>query len=130
MNTGERGQLPPDLVRARNQFQAWRGRRKAGEPIPRALWDLAVRLAVEHGVSRTATVLRLDYYRLKKLAEATTGEPGASRPTFVEFTSPVTVAKRCRFELDNGSGATLRVQLIGYDTADLEALSRSFWDAL
>jgi hypothetical protein len=57
MNTGECGQLPPDLVRARNQFQAWRGRRKAGEPIPQALWDLAVRLAIVHGVSRTATVL-------------------------------------------------------------------------
>ena len=129
MNTGERGQVPPDLVRARNQFQAWRGRRKAGEPIPQALWDLAVRLAIVHGVSRTATVLRLDYYRLKRLAEATAGEPRASRPTFVEFTSPVTVAKRCRFEFDNGSGATMRVQLVGYDAADIAALSRGFWGA-
>jgi hypothetical protein len=25
--------------------------------------------------------------------------------------------------------ATLRVQLVGYDTADIEALSRSFWNA-
>ena len=39
------------------------------------------------------------------------------------------VAKRCRFELDNGSGATMRVELVGYDTADIEALSRSFWNA-
>jgi len=129
MNTGERGQLPPDLVRARKQFQAWRGRRRAGEPIPQALWDLAIRLANVHGVGRTATLLRLDYYRLKKLADAPAGDSRASRPTFVEFAAPVTVAKRCRFELDNGSGATMRVQLVGYDAADVEALSRSFWNA-
>jgi hypothetical protein len=130
MNTGERGQLPPDLVRARIRFQAWRGRRKAGAPIPQGLWDLAIRLANVHGVSRTATLLRLDYYRLKKLADKPAGEPRASRPTFVEFTAPVAVAKRCRFEFDNGSGATLRVQLVGYDAADIEALSRGFWGAL
>ena len=130
MNTGERGQLPPDLVCARDRFQAWRGRRKAGEPIPQGLWDLAVRLAIAHGVSRTATVLRLDYYRLKRRAEAADDEPRMSRPTFVEFTPPVTAAKRCRLELDNGSGATLRVHLVGYDAADIEALSRGFRDAL
>ena len=32
------------------------------------------------------------------------------------------VAKQCRLELDNGSGATMRVQLVGYDAADIEAL--------
>jgi hypothetical protein len=40
------------------------------------------------------------------------------------------VAKQCRLGLDNGSGASMRVQLVGYDEADVEALSRSFWDAL
>ena len=40
------------------------------------------------------------------------------------------VAKQCQVELDNGVGATMRVQLVGYDAADVEALSRSFWDAL
>jgi hypothetical protein len=40
------------------------------------------------------------------------------------------VAKQCRFELDNGAGATMRVQLVGSDAADVEALSRSFWNAL
>jgi hypothetical protein len=31
--------------------------------------------------------------------------------------------------LDNGAGATLRVQLVGYGTADIEALTRHFWNA-
>jgi hypothetical protein len=92
---------------------------------------MAIRLAKVHGVSRTAAVLRLDYYSLKERAEApAASEPPSSGPSFVELTPPVIVAKRCRIELDNGSGATMRVQLVGYDAADVEALSRSLWGAL
>jgi len=130
MGTSERGHLPPDLVRGRSRFQAWRGQRKPGDRSPQALWEIATRLARAHGVSRTAAALGLDYYRLNELVEATAREPHANGPTFVELTSPLTAAKRCRLELDNGSGATMRVYLVGYDAADVEALSRSFWDAL
>ena len=48
----------------------------------------------------------------------------------VEWTPPVGLGKQCHFELDNGFGTTMCVQLVGYDAADVEALSRSFWDAL
>jgi hypothetical protein len=89
---------------------------------------MATRLAKAHGVSRTAAVLGLDYYRLKKLAEPAATPPQSDRPAFVELTSPVLVAKQCRFELDNGAGATMRVQLVGYDAAEVEALSRGFWN--
>ena len=129
MGTSQRGQLPPDLVRGRSRFQAWRGQRKAGGRIPQALWEVAVRLAKAHGVSRTAAVLRLDYHRLKKRAEAAAGGPQASGPAFVELAPSVMVARECRFELENGSGATMRVHLVGYDAADIEALSRGFWGA-
>ena len=78
----------------------------------------------------TAAALGLDYYRLKKRAEVAAGDPRVSGPAFVELPATVTAAKRCRLELDNGSGATMRVQLVGYDAADIEALSRGFWGAL
>ena len=39
------------------------------------------------------------------------------------------VAKQCQVKLDNGAGATMRVQLVGYDAADIEALARGFWSA-
>ena len=129
MGTSKREQLPPDLVRGQSRFQAWRGQHKAGGRIPHALWAMAIRLAKAHGVSRTAAVLRLDYYRLKERAEATASEPPSGAPAFVELTPPVAVGKQCRFELDNGSGATMRVQLVGFDAAEVEALSRSFWNA-
>lgn len=129
MGAIERGSLPADLERARSRFRAWRGRRKIGTRIPRTLWALAVRLAKAHGVCRTAAALGLDYYSLKKRTES----PGTARqpdgPAFVELAAPVMVARQCQVELDNGSGATMRVQLVGYDAADIEALARGFWSA-
>src|SRR5580704_4919631 len=123
-------QLPNDLARARSRFQAWRqGRRKPGRRIPKPLWALAVRLANAHGVSRIAAVLGLDYYGLKKQVEAAAEPPQASHPAFVELPSPLGLGKQGQFELDNGAGATMRVQLVGYDTADVEALARHFWSA-
>lgn len=94
---------------------------------------MAVRLAKVHGVSRTIAALGLDYYSLKKRAESAATLPQSSGPAFVELTSELTspvmgLAKQCRLELDNGTGATMRVQLVGYDAADLEALSRGFWN--
>lgn len=130
MGASQRGQLSPDLVQGQRRFRAWREQRKPGARIPRPLWTMAVRLAEAHGVGRTSAALGLDYYSLKRRAEAAAAPPQSSGPAFLELTPPALVAKRCRLELDNGSGATMRVQLVGYDAADVEALSRSLWDAL
>jgi hypothetical protein len=126
MGAGERGELPKDLHQARNRFQAWRSQQFGRGRIPRELWELAVRLVRLHGLSRTASALRLDYYSLKKHAEADAPEPSAGQPTFVQLPTPVLPAKQALFELDPQTGATLRVQLVGYDPADLEALARFF----
>ena len=128
MSTRPSGELPKDLAQARSRFEAWRQRRPGGRRIPQPLWDLAVRLVSRHGLSRTATALGLDYYSLKKQAEAAAQHPPSRGPAFVELPAPV-VGKQALFELDNGAGATMRVQLLGYDAADVEALTRRFWDA-
>ena len=127
MGARECGRLPADLARARAQFQAWRARRQLGSRVPQPFWALAVQLVAKHGVSRTATALGLDYYSLKRRA-VVAEQPKASGPAFVEMPAPVVLGKQCRFELDNGAGVTLRVQLVGYDTADVEALARHLWN--
>ena len=129
MGTSKHEPFPPDLARGRSRFLSWRVTRKPGSRIPPALWELAVRLAKSHGVSCVATVLGLDYYSVQKRAKAADAPAPPSGPAFVELAAPVLVAKQCRFELDNGSGATIRVRLVGYDAADLEALARGFGDA-
>jgi hypothetical protein len=82
-------------------------------------------------------VLGLDYYSLKRRAQAVSEDPPAPRAVggltsnprpgaaFVELPSPI--GKQCSLELDNGSGATMRVQLVGYDAAEVAAFSRSLW---
>src|SRR5277367_4397571 len=112
------------LFRGGIPFQAWRrSRPRAGSPIPLLLWRLAVRLAKTHGISRAATALGLNYHRLQKHVEAAApSQPPSSEPAFVELPTPALFGKQCLFELDNGAGATLRVQLTGFDTADVEAL--------
>jgi len=121
--------LPDDLARGRSAFQAWRARRPAGGRIPPPLWALAVQLVAKHGVSRTAAALGLDYYSLKRRAKAS-DQRSASNPAFIELPTPDVAGKQCHFQLDNGAGFTLRVQLVGYDTADLEALACSLRNAL
>jgi hypothetical protein len=80
-------------------------------------------------VSPTAAALGVDYYSLQRRVGALV-EAQANNPTFVELSPPNLGGKECRLELDNGAGATMRVQFVGYDAADIEALSRSFWNAL
>ncbi len=128
MGASERGGLPADLAQGRSRLEAWRVRRPGGGRIPQRLWALAVRLAKKHGLSRTALALRLVYYSLKKQVEAAACQPPSSGPAFVELPAPV-IAKQCLFELDNRAGTTRRLQLIGYDTADVERLACSFWSA-
>jgi hypothetical protein len=127
MRASKRGELPKDLLHGRSRFQAWRQRRTSRR-IPDPLWTLAVRLVKTHGVSRTAWALGVDYYTLKQRAEeAAASEPPSSGPAFVELPAPCVIGKQCLFELSNAAGSTLRVQLVGYDTADVETLARAVW---
>ena len=61
----KRGDIPKSLERGRDRFEAWRRSRKVGARIPDELWSLAVTLAEAHGLSRTASALKLDYHGLK-----------------------------------------------------------------
>ena len=89
MRTGSSEVVPGDLAEARSRFQAWRNRRKRAAAFPRDLWALAAKLATRYGISRTATVLGLDYYGLKKRVEEAGDQPQSSRPSFVELPLPV-----------------------------------------
>jgi hypothetical protein len=129
MRATEQRASAEDLQRARSQFQAWRKQRRPGSRIPVSLWQLAVRLVGTFGLSRTATALRLDYYSLKKQVAAAGHQPVSNGPAFVELPAPLLAGKQARVELDNAAGVTLRVHLVGYDAADLEALTRRFWNA-
>ena len=121
-------EVPACLSRLGERFADWRKRRVPGQRIPEKLWDSAVRTAAQYGVSRTACFLKLDYYSLKQRLEGASIPAAAS--AFVELPPvPPLIAGECLIELEDATGARLRVQLKGQNPPDLLALSRSFWNA-
>ena len=120
--------IPAPLARGRDRFEAWRRTRKAGARIPGKLWSLAVKLARGHGLNRTASILGLDYYSLKKRVEARNSDSTSVPPAFIELSPPPLAAPReCVIEFEDHSGASMRVHLRGCEVPDLVALGRSFW---
>lgn len=123
--------IPTTLELARQRFEGWRKVRPSLSPIPKALWALAVKMAQEHGVSRTSQTLRLDYYTLKERVQAADGSARLPQPTsaFVELLSQPSGLSPCTIELENGQGAKMKIHLARPEAVDLLALSRSLWRA-
>lgn len=119
------------LESVRRRLERWRRGRKHRSPIPEALWGAAVKAAQKCGLHKTARMLRLDYYALKKRVEGA-GRDGLTRPglkpEFVELISPMpTLMPECTVELEHPRGRKMRIHLKGSAVPDLAALSRTFW---
>ena len=134
MGSKKAGELSVGLEGVRRRFERWRRTRRVRSRVPESLWAAAVKMARVCGVHRIARALRVDYYSLKKRVEQevakTPGVPevGAGA-TFVELASPARVGPcECTLELENASGAKMRVHLKGVEAPDLTGLSRSLWD--
>ncbi|MCP5520964.1 MAG: hypothetical protein H7A46_16620 [Verrucomicrobiales bacterium] len=76
-----------ELSELARRLRQWRGRQRSQGPLPQWVWDKATEAACEHGVSRVARVLRLDYYKLKRRVAVLPAEAGANGapPGFVEL---------------------------------------------
>ena len=132
MGTRKTDELPARLENLRRRFERWRQARHLGTRIPETLWAAAVKVARSYGISQTARALRIDYYSLKtrveeeKSSSCATPE-GTSEVTFLELTAPArSVLGECILELQDAAGAKMRVELRGFPTPDLAALTRSF----
>jgi hypothetical protein len=121
--------IPPTLEQARRQFERWRKVRPSLSPIPQPLWALAVKIAQEHGVSRTAQTLRLNYHAPKERLQAARGSAHLPQTTsaFVELVPQPSGLSPCTIELENGQGAKMKIHLARPEAVDLLALSRSLW---
>ena len=131
MARGESIDVPPGLEETRRRFERWRRTRRTGSRIPQSLWNAAVKMSQRHGINKTARVLRLDYYALKKRVEkevdSAAEKDGVSPSPFLELTTSVPSGGcECIVELEDATGATMRVHLKGVEAPDLAELTRSF----
>ena len=130
MKRKTRPALPAGLERARQRFERWRRTRKGHSRIPDSLWAVAVKGARRFGLHPASRALRLDYMVLKRRLEADAAGPALPRtgapPNFVELL-PVGKGARpeCVVELEDPSGARIRIELNGIAPSDLAALTRS-----
>jgi hypothetical protein len=122
--------LPAALLRAQRKLGQWRERHRPRARIPEQLWQEAARLACVHGINRTARALRLDYYSLKKRADAADAVAGGGghMPGFLEILPGGLPAPcpPCTLELEESGGAKMRICLAGIEPADVAALVRAF----
>ncbi|MBI4445718.1 MAG: hypothetical protein HY645_07380 [Acidobacteria bacterium] len=130
MNRRNKVESSKRLARALRRFERWRQTRKSVSPIPKALWASAVEAARECGVNAAAQKLRLDYNALKKRFQAcpSNSSPAKVTPAFVELIGPHPGRSlECILELEDVSGARMRISLKGAESSDLAALSRALW---
>lgn len=129
MGKRKRAELPSSLLRLEKQFAEWRKNRQRGERIPRRLWNSAASIAQKHGVNQTATVLKLEYYALKRRVDERSSEASPST-AFLELPpAAFASASECVVEFEDRFGSSMRVHLKGAEVPDLLALSRDFWNA-
>ena len=120
------------LLRAMQRFQKWRRTKRGCERIPRALWSVAVKVAAQHGVNKTAQASGLNHNALKaeleKQSEGTVSNEHSSSG-FVALPLPaLSSVPECVVEVENSKGQKLRIHFKGVATADVLSVSRALWD--
>ena len=116
------------MRRTHGRFERWRKSHRGRLPIPDVLWSAAAELAREHGVFRTAKVLRLDYTKLKGMTGGAGSKRKASGPRFVEFFPATSGNRECVIELDGPHGK-MRIHWKDVSAADVAELTRMLWES-
>lgn len=108
----------PGFEEVRRDILGWRSKRAGRSPMPEELWQEAVALARDHGVSMVSRELGLSYGKLKQRLNS---EP--SGQVFVELGLP----GGCSVEFENARAERMRITLGGPCQGDLLALVEAFW---
>ena len=121
-------EVPAGMQRISRRFERWRRSHRGRLPIPEGLWASAAAVAREHGVFRTAKVLRLEYGKLKRMAESADRNPQSTTPTaFLELMPQGVGPADCLIELEAPRGK-MRIQWKGVTASGLAGLIRA-WES-
>jgi hypothetical protein len=122
----ESSTLTGQLERLQRRLEVWRNSHKPRSRFPTRIWNAAARLAVHHGLNKTAKALHLDYYDLKSRVDALAGRNGPV-PSFVELLPSSSSFPECVIELEDRSGTKMRIHFKGMPLPDLTPLGSMFW---
>lgn len=123
--------LPGKLAEGCQHFEQWRSRQETRRRLPEHLWSLAVELAREYGVSKTARILQLDYQRLKQRTQQPVFKNYTPEPSSMQFMElmPESLSRRveCTVECEQEHCAKIRIELKGSEWPDLASLCSRLW---
>ena len=126
MNRKTTPTLPAEMQKVQSQFAQWRSLHPRRSRLSEQLWSSAVTLAKQHGLSKTASTLGLDYYCLKKRMPVSRSNPTTVPAAFVELIS-LPARTDCIVELESARGEKMRIDWKGSAPPDLIGLSRVLW---
>jgi hypothetical protein len=124
--------LSPTLEEVRIRFETWRSRKKAGSPIPNALWQAAVSQCHDHSILEVSRSLRLNYNDLKARVQEPKKKALPSTRGCMEFVEldfeGHPKLPECIVELEAANGAKLRMHYLGHHKGiDPVELAKVFW---
>jgi hypothetical protein len=133
MATKTQPEIPVGMERIYRRFERWRKSHRGRLPIPAPLWAAAAEVAREHGVFRTAKILRLEHGKLKRMVAsakpAVRRAPAPPPAGFLELVAPQAVSPtECVIELQGPRGK-MRIQWKGATAPDIAGLSRALWES-
>lgn len=110
------------------RLKHWRSTRLRGQRIPEDLWSAATSLARVHGLSATATVLKLDYYGLqRRLGLPRKGKSASLPSTFVELAGVLSAKSDAgTVELVRANGSRMTLRLLNASSRELLPLITTF----
>jgi len=123
--------ITSDLETIKTQFENWRATRKGPRArIPANLWEAAIRLTETHSVCKVAKCLRLSYADLKKRITPKKKRLTTKKtsPSFIEFEcKPPLMQSECIIEMEDRTGAKMKMCFRGDTNMDLLELGKAFW---
>ena len=121
------------LEAVRNQFEAWRKRRRCRTRIPEALWRAAADLYSEHSICEVSQTLRLNYNDLKDRVQRSKdrslaiGQGPDLNFVKLDLGTPI-MPSECLVEMEAPNGAKMRLFFRGVvRDVDPVELGRAFW---
>src|SRR5205814_8473083 len=101
--------IPEAIMQLQRQLDQFRSTQPRRTKLPEALWQVAVKLARQHGVYSVAHPLRLDYMGLKKRlgGASTRRQRRATKPAFVELIAPGRTPEECVIEFESSGGGQM-----------------------
>ena len=126
------------LEEIQQQFQLWRKTKTGRERIPISLWQSAAEVFYigGHSLHKISKTLHLNYTELKhhveqNLASSIEVEPDAvpeNSPDFIAFElDPPSAVSECVIEMEDSTGAKMRICLRGKTDPSILGICKSFW---